>query len=193
MARFEDDLLSVKTMTKQSYDGLKESQNGVMVAFFLQKDVAQKLALPDGERADDLHMTLVLLPERGKYVEPLRDPFVSPRILRGTLSVFASLHAPLSATISGIGCFRPKEGNGVFYASVDAPGLEAFRHDLLETLSGIGYEQASEHGFTPHITLQYMEPYTLISTQWLPALPLFFDTLSLAVGMDRYHFRLLGN
>lgn len=193
MARFEDDLLSVKTMTKQPYDGLKENATGVMVAFFLQRDVAQKLVLPDGERAEDLHMTLVLLPERGKYGEPLRDPFVSPRILRGTLGVFASLHAPLSAMVSGIGCFRSKEGKSVFYASVDVPGLEPFRHDLLETLSGIGYEQASEHGFTPHITLQYLEPYTLLPTQWLPPLPLLFDTLSLAVGMDRYHFRLLGN
>lgn len=68
---------------------------------------------------------------------------------------WASRQAPLTGRLSGYGVFHQEGGDKVLYASVDLPGLESAREDLVDTLSRFGIDLPGNHGFTPHLTLGY--------------------------------------
>lgn len=131
--------------------GKKEANHkGVMIALYPDPKVAQKLAVPEGEPADELHVTLLFFGEASDQTtnDLQKLDMASQRI--------AEQYAPVKANIGGLGRFytTDEDGNQAFYASVDSSSLTKLRQDLANSLVGM---YKDNHGFTAHMTLKYVK------------------------------------
>lgn len=161
--------------------------SGAMVAFMFSPDVANQLAVPGGEAAEDMHVTLAYLPDANEWTPDQRQAITQ------IVSAFARSHPALDGRLSGVGRFNAPPGEPEpVYASVDVPNLPAFRQALVHTLDDAGFEVSKEHGFTAHCTLAYLDPDTPTPVQRLGATPLLFDRLLLAIGDEQHTFLLSG-
>jgi 2'-5' RNA ligase len=162
---------------------------GVMVAFYLDTfspDAAVQLQVPGGETWDALHLTLAYL---GDTTDMGLDTETKLYYL---ISQFARSSDPLQGTISGIGLFNNAEegDSNAFYASFDSPALPNFRTRLIGMLQSNGIEPMLNHGFTPHITLQYVPKGEPIPNVELPAMPVIFSKVTVKWGDKRIDFNL---
>lgn len=155
-----------------------DNSTGAMVALYPSPEAAQQLALDGGEPVGELHLTLAYL---GKAAQ-VEDPERLAQVVQGV----AATTPPLKGEIAGKGHFTAGP-EPVTYASPDIPGLPTFHQRLIEALKGAGYEPATDHGFTPHITLAYehVDPD-------VPNLPLEFGDVCLVLGGQRQSFPLTG-
>lgn len=163
-----------------------QHHTGMMIAFMLDPDTAEQLALPGGEPVQDLHVTLA-------YLGDMQDVTIDGDMLKRELASFASEAMPLEGATGGLGRFTPSASSddlSPVIALVNVPGLQQWRADLVQRLEGIGVEVAKDFDFTPHITLAYIPSDADMPVETIPALPLVFDTLCLAVGDDHSFFRL---
>ncbi len=179
-----------------------QRHTGMMVAFMVKPEIAEQLALPDGEPVEDLHCTLCFLgdmydtPPQGKL-----SPATTSDLISVVLGAFAQGAKPLVGHVGGIGRFVNGGDSDAVVALVNAPGLQAFRRRLVDTLETAGYYVASDYDYLPHITLQYVDaseptpdvdlPGSMLADDggMLPA-ALIFDEICLAIGDDRYTFPL---
>jgi 2'-5' RNA ligase len=155
-----------------------------MVAFMLDLDTAKQLALPGGEPASILHVTLAFLGDKNE-VELDYDT------IRKTLAAFASESMPLQGTTGGVGRFSPSDssdGLSPIISLVNVPGLQKWRAALVQRLESIGVQVASDFDYTPHITLAYIPQNAPMPIESIPSIPLVFDRLCLAVGGDLTSF-----
>ncbi|MCX4799669.1 NAD(+)--rifampin ADP-ribosyltransferase [Streptomyces sp. NBC_01242] len=129
-----------------------DHSDGVMVAFVPPREVAEQLAREGGQPVEDLHVTLAYLGDVADYTpEQLK-------LLPQIVSSWAIRQKPVELRIGGTGKFNnPAEGQHVLYASVDIPGGAQLHADLARYLQGHGYKLPSEHGWTPHLTLAYVD------------------------------------
>lgn len=172
--------------------GATGTETSAMVALYPDATVAAALALPGGEETTALHVTLV-------YLGSTAVDDLDRNLVEAALLVYAAGAEPFDAQVSGVGRFTPGFPAGQqawpLYASVDSPALPEFRAKLLEVLDAAGFELEQDHGFSPHITLAYVEPplettAVTVLTRGVPPWPLHFDTIVLAWGSDRTIFRL---
>src|SRR5947209_457902 len=163
-----------------------EKHTGVMIALFLDKKTAKKLAISDGEPASDLHITLAFLGNQ-------EDIDLDVPALKKLLAGYASEAIPLTGTTSGVGRFSPSEssdGLSPVYASVNIPGIQKFRSDLVQQLEASNIDIANDFEYTPHCTLIYVDKDAPTPIDSVPVLDLTFDELWLCVGDDRYSFAI---
>lgn len=155
---------------------------GAMVAFFPALADARALAIAGGEQVADLHITLAFLGDASDLSSDQQ------KALKETVKTYAALTPrPLSGRISGIGRLTnvPDGQPTPVYASVDIPGLPAWREGLMNALKRAGISINEQHGFTPHITLAYIdadEPMPVISA---PELEMTFSQVSIALADNR--------
>lgn len=157
---------------------------GVMVALYPDAKTASALALDGGEPSTELHVTLAYL---GKAVD-----LANPDALAAAVQMFASSAPALDGEVSGIGRFTAADDEHVLYASVDVPALPSFRERLVAVIEAAGVEVNKAHGFTPHMTLSYIDPEDPTPELIPDAVPLHFDSIYLVVGEHVERFRLLG-
>jgi 2'-5' RNA ligase len=168
-----------------------QQHTGMMVAFMLDPTIAQQIALPDGEKPEDLHCTLVFM---GDMYDPTRpgklNPVTTLDVLKTALSAFAGGTTPVTGRIGGIGRFvNPNDDTSPIVASINAPGLQEWRRRLVSVLDAAGYYVADDYDFVPHVTLEYVPDDAPMPIDDIPAnIYLTFDTLCLAIGDDRYYF-----
>lgn len=156
-----------------------DTHTGAMVALYPPPDVAQQLAQPGGEPADELHVTLA-------YLGPAANIEDTDR-LRQAVAEFAARTAPISGHISGTGKFTAGPAP-VTYASVDLPTLAAARERLVFDLSRTAWLEVSrEHGFTPHITLAYDDRHITAENTAVT-----FDKVTLSLAGERTEYALSG-
>lgn len=163
----------------------KELRQGVMLALYPQKSVANKIAIPNKEEASELHITLLYF---GK-VDALDDAVIST--VRAVASSLSSFQAPIKGLLSGLGRFytTDSDGNQAFYASLDSPEVTDLRNKLAEQLSGLF---STDHGFTPHMTLAYVKPDEANPIDlWTPE-PVTFNGLHLVVAGEDEIFPFIG-
>lgn len=161
-----------------------------MIALYPPADLAATLALPDGLAPDDLHVTLIYLGPASE-VGDLDD-------LSSIIEDIATFNPPLVGEIGGLGTFFGAEdpdenGQDPVVALIDVDGLSGLRAALLAALNDQGFDQASSHDFTPHMTLAYEEPGAPLPTSSLGAkLPVdvTFRELVLVVGDQKTPFSL---
>lgn len=169
-------------------EGKKKRQNkGLMVAFWLPKETADALALPDGEPPDQLHLTLAF---HGNADELGKEKIAS--ILKAVETV-AKQHPPLEGVLSGIGRFNASESSGskdVVYLSFDAPALPHFRQELVNALTKADVPPYNNHGFTPHITLAYIDKDAPTPIQRTENHAVRFDKIVVTVGDEHHPFDL---
>lgn len=158
---------------------------GVIVVLSLPKTVSAALAVPNGVPAADLHVTLAYLGSTLELGEARLEA------VRDTVAKLAARTPALSGRVTGVGRFSREDGLDVAYISVDAPELPAFREALLcELAEGAGLETDSRYGFTPHVTLAFVEvdqdhPYDRVEP-----LSFAFDTLEVWAGPRRDVFAM---
>ncbi len=170
---------------------LQESGNGntgIMIALYPSAEIARQIALSgsEAEPLEELHVTLAYLGDSAdmlpSHCEDLQD----------LVEAFAANAPPLSGVISGIGRFTtvPDGEPTPFYASVDIPGLPAWRERLVRSLLSEDFPVVQNHGYTPHITLAYLPKDAPMPITSIPGLELRFDTVWLVVGDARYCYGL---
>jgi len=163
---------------------------GVMVALFPSAEVAAQLsAMPGVDMPPGaLHVTLAYL---GK-VDTLSDVQIASVIV--ATQKLAKYSEPIVGSINGVGRFNASgssDGKDLVYAVVNLPGLDKMRSKLMEALDECDCEVSSEHGYTPHMTLAYVDAGSASPIDMLPTIPLRIDSLSIAVGGKRVDFPLL--
>jgi len=179
------------------FDGVVEDQQhtGMMIAFMLDPETAEQLAIPGGEPADALHVTIAFLGDSADETLP-RNPAQKNDDLAAMQHIIASVasqESPLQGTIGGLGRFAAStdsDSKDPVIALVDMPGLVELRMRLVSELQAGGFFVASNHGYTPHVTLAYIDTDTPMPIESIPSLPLTFGTVCLAIGDTNYYFKL---
>lgn len=180
---------SLRAQYPQYFEATEDAPDpdtGVMVALFIPPEVASGLAIDGGEHFADLHVTLCYL---GRISEVGSDRIDQ---LRSLLAVVASSYGALSGTIGGTGRFPASissDGMGVLYAGVDVPGLVELRQAIVGNLECSGFSYKKDHGFTPHVTLSYVDPSSPMG-EVLESRPVAFEAIYLAMGDERIMFPL---
>ena len=155
--------------------------SGVMIAFHVPSDIAQKIAVANGEK--DLHLTLIYLGDSTELDN--KDE------LKEQLELFSGAWASIKGKIRGFGRWPASsnsDGKEIVYASYDAPFLPGFRQALAEIL---GYKP-QEHGFIPHITLAYVPENEATPIDRIDEIDLIFDAIYLHWGDEVTEYGLDG-
>ena len=156
--------------------------SGLMVGMRLPEAVAQAVAFPEGEKPEDMHVTLAYI---GKLSE--LPPDAAERARQAAAAV-AEKFRPLSGKLGGVGRFAASEhsdGKDVFYLSVDVPGLDQLRNELVQQLQRVDLAPRADHGFNPHVTLKYLEPSELNPIEAIEPLEISFDSLTVSAGPEQ--------
>lgn len=175
-----------REMERSAAPQAREDDPGVMIALYPAPELARELALPGGEAPEELHVTLAYLGRRSEV--ELR---VGLDKLAQALRLVTS--PALQGVLGGVGRFSASEtsdGKDVVYASVDVPGLVELRQAVLVALDIVGAEASAAHGFTPHLTLQYVDPAAENPLLRLAPRPVRFTDFYLVVGGARLAFPL---
>ncbi len=122
---------------------------GVMVALYPPKRLADKLAVEGGTEPKAIHCTLLYFEDK----QADRDDW---DLLSDAVSKVAAKHDKLKGHIAGAGRFVNEESD-VAYASLDAPGINELRQDLLEAAEKAGFPVSKSHSFSPHLTTIYLD------------------------------------
>lgn len=128
--------------------------SGVMVALYPSKALCEELAVEGGEERKALHVTILYFEDKAAD----RDDWHK---LSEAVERVAARHPKLKGHIGGAGRFV-QEDSDVAYASVDLPGVNELRQDLLEEAEKAGFPVSRKHGFAAHVTTKYIakdEPY----------------------------------
>lgn len=137
-----------KLLDDEDYAESLVAETSMMVALALPPQLAADLAIPGGEEAEELHITLAIVKDaRASDIATARE------CVRECLKSYGSLRG----SIAGYGRFYGKDGHGdVVWASPDIPGLPKLRQAVVDALEENGLYPAADHGYTPHITLAYV-------------------------------------
>ena len=163
---------------------------GVAVVLPLPQELAQALALAGGLPAEDLHLTIGMIGRR--------DEMTDVQLAEALLAVRDAgiCCAPITATIGGIGRFMASDGSDakdVVYLSVDSPALLELRDEVEDALEARGLELQTDHGFTPHITLAYIDPGAAMPLDSIEPQSVTFAVLALWAGPQRSVVALIGS
>ena len=160
----------------------ERSGDSLFVALWLDAGVADQLKVSGGVAPEDMHVTL----HYGGSLDELGDLGVA----RATTFIEQALFwkEPVEGTISGYGRFNASEtsdAKDVFYASVDIPKLADLRHCVTRALNQAGVMTDEKHGFTPHVTLAYLDPGDPNPVDEIPSIPVRFEKVTLVAGSRR--------
>ncbi len=167
-----------------------DAHPGAMVALMLSPDQQQQIRDAAGiADAEADHVTLA-------YLAPDAADLLSAKnsILRGLVNV-ACCTPPLNGEIGGVARFAASESSDnqdVIVALYDSPDLPDLYAGVIECLEMCGVAPASDHGFTPHITLAYLAPDAPTPIETLPRLPLPIAALTIVWGGERIDLPLTG-
>jgi 2'-5' RNA ligase len=145
-----------------------------MIALYPPPAAAGKLAVADGLDAEGMHVTIA-------YTGDAAD--VDRKALKAVAKALAS-RAPFTATISGHARFTGGDKD-VIVALVDSPELETLRSDARKALDAAGIAVPSEHGFTPHLSIQYCGQDDADPVGRLASFPVKFGAVSAVHGKKR--------
>jgi 2'-5' RNA ligase/GNAT superfamily N-acetyltransferase/ADP-ribose pyrophosphatase YjhB (NUDIX family) len=152
--------------------------DGIMVALYPDPELAVELSLNKGEEPKQLHLTLAYL---GNVSEHGNDPSAVLDAVRK----WAENCPPLQGEISGYGKFVGGD-EPVTYASVDLPDLPEQRQALVDALGRTPCPAKEDHGYTPHITLDYASRRPKIEKP----IPVSFGEVHVVWGLEDYSLPL---
>lgn len=172
-----------------------QHNTGMMLALMIDPEVAQQMAIPGGELANQLHITLAYLGDmEDEPADALYRPHTHRDMIEQPITAVTSTAQPLAGVFGGIGRFYPAETDTTpVIALVDIPGLSEFRNELVAALKQANYFIADNHGYTPHCTLAYIDQSAPMPAASIPPLDLRFDAVWLCIGDERIPFRLGGD
>lgn len=178
VAPLSADLLPSPAMVLAEAAPGDDTSTMAMVALYPTPDRAKELALRGGEKPDQLHLTLAFLGKtKGLDFEKAK----------ATVEAWAKATPPLRGKLSGVGHFDLGKGDAVTYRSVDLPDLPAPRELLVKALDKGGTPASTDHGFTPHMSIDYRVRRPEIKQE-----PIAFPAVTLMWGDERTDFKLTG-
>jgi len=168
---------------------LAEKHTSVIVALWLPENKSKKLSLSESELPENskpepvsnLHITLLYI---GK-ADALKD---KRKLIEAALETIASKYSTIKGMVQGVGCFSGDGETKPFYASYDSPELPEIRQELVSVIESLGVELDKTHGFTPHITLAYLEKDAELPNVNIPDVPIDFDGFTLAWAGEKKHY-----
>jgi len=177
--------------TKAELFQVEGQHTGLLVAIWLDAPLAAQLAIPGGEPADQLHITLCYCGD----ANAMTDVQIGRAI--AAVAESAAMWGPLTGQIAGVGRFNASDssdGKDVFYANVDVPGLAEMRQMLASTLEYMAdCPPLSNHGYTPHITLAYIDAGADLPMQRIESQPITIRSIWVGVGDRRTEIQLTGD
>lgn len=169
--------------TGESQLWLAERQpTGFLVALWLDSEVAGKLAIEGGESADSLHITLAYVHDANEI-----DELTQARVIAAVYEEVKYTEAP-TGTLAGYGRFHASDssdGQDVFYLTPDVPRLVDLRQRIVSCLSSNGLSVSEAHGYTPHITVSYIDPEDNNPTYAVSDVKLNFSSVTVMSGTRR--------
>lgn len=163
--------------------------NGVMLSFFLPEDLAKKHAVPGGEKAEDLHVTLTYF---GKLGDVGMDDLPA---LEDAVEAFCKKHAPIALTFSGVGIFPASlqsDGKDVAYLGVHSDKIQDFRKKLVDEVEAAGCVPKKNFGYNPHVSLKMISPQAPHLIASPETTTHVFDEITLSIGGARKTYKLSG-
>lgn len=167
--------------------------SGVMVAFMVPPDVAERLAWDGGEPADELHVTLAFLGDRADMMPRQQER------LQAVVREYADEHEPCIIEIKGVGTFPPSpssDGKTPIFADVDSPALQRWRAGLVDALKAAHLPlDETFKDYHPHITLKYADkseplapPHTV--KEAIKGLSFAANRITVALGDEQSDYRV---
>lgn len=135
-------------------DFLIESGNhpGLMIAYQVPLDIAEKLAIPGGESPEDLHVTIIYLGKEINNNNILK--------IKNMVRNLCQREYKFPGFFSKLDTFPPSEPSDektVLFAKCEAVGLHGFRQKVLKGLKKIGIAFTETFPvYQPHCTLAYI-------------------------------------
>lgn len=143
-----------KQATLEMQAAAVDNSGGVMVAFVPPREIAEQIAQEGGQPVEDLHVTLAYLGNAADYSDDQLQAL--PRLV----SSWAVHQKPVTLRVGGVLKFNNAfKGQHVLGASIDIPGGAQMHASLARFLQDRGYRLPSEHGWTPHMTLRYVNEH----------------------------------
>lgn len=161
-----------------TYDLSMEAPTGVIVAWFLPRYLADMIAIPGGESAADLHITLAYL---GDVASLSLD---DQRKLVGVVGEVVVRWAPMHGYLSGTGTFE-SEGDTPFWVGVDVPGLSDLHTALVDAVKEAGINIEVQESYTPHVTVAYLPEGAEKPPMDFGQVDVSINELTVAVGPQR--------
>lgn len=152
-----------------------------VISLYLPEDVAQKIAISDGEEPEDLHITLAYLGD--DVAEDKINKLVS------LLSEFAESQQDIVGKLNGVARFTEEEPNP-FVLLFDSAQVVKARQCLIGALEFNDVWYSVDHGFIPHVTITYLEPADENPFNEFETLDVTLATLTLDIGDQRWDFPL---
>lgn len=140
-----------------------------MIALYPRPEEASVLAAVGSEPPDELHVTLIYFDHS--------DVAADPGSLEEAVRAVAASHEPLVGKVGGIGAFQ---GQGERHPSIlipNVPGLVELQQAVTSEIEDAGYQNGSQHGFNPHITVDWTDDPQPPGPEALGE-PLHFDGLA---------------
>lgn len=159
---------------------------GAMVAVYLGSDAAAQVAVPGGEPATDLHVTLAFLGDDVAQLDTTVDQVAE------VLTAVAADRPPLTGSIAGAGRFIGTDGTDAVWSAVDVVGLDELRVAVVAALEAAGIPVDTTHGFTPHVTVAYVPTGADAPATTTDPVEISFDELTLAWADARTTYALGG-
>ena len=156
--------------------------DGAMVALYIPENVGNEIKVKGGEPVDDLHITLAYFTDAAA---DRNDWDEAEKIVEQ----FSKQYDAFTGKVGGFGVFHQPDGD-VLWATCDIPGINEFRHELVEALEDAGFNVSKEHSFTPHITLKYEHDGKLPKLKKETSVK--FDALYLTVAKERNEHKFTG-
>jgi 2'-5' RNA ligase len=169
---------------------IAKKYTSVIVALWLKDKDASKIALSDNdidsgscEPKDNFHITLLYVGD----AEALKD---KKEMIQTAVETFAKKHKPITGVVGGVGCFNGDEKGKPFYASFDSPDLNEVVQSLTSMMESLDIELDKTHGFTPHITLAYLDSDSALPNIDFANHKVTFDSITLAWAGEQFHYDL---
>jgi 2'-5' RNA ligase len=177
------------------YRHAKGHYTTAIVALYVPSSVGKKIILDkkecdeysDLEGLSDLHITLCYLGE----IADIKD---KKDVIESVVAATAKQYENLTGEISGRGIFNSEnsDGDSPVYASVDCPNLSEFREKLVSNLENAGIEIGKDHGFTPHITLGWLDYDQVAPMFQVKNVDVKFNQVTISWGEKPIHFKFGG-
>lgn len=169
----------------------QEPPSGAAIALLVPEEITQALREAVGdETAEADHLTLL-------YLGQADDLAAHKANILQSLALWCQVEHPVTGVIGGYGRFTNTESDDgdAVWAAFDSPEMPRLRESLGTELE---YMQAvlgvvlppPNHGFTPHITLFYLDPAAEMPTLDLPPLAFTFTEVALLWGGEQTVLRL---
>lgn len=174
-------------MTPADLVAAARQHDGAMIALVPTAADAERLALPGGEPADQLHLTLAYLGKADDWDEQQRQALIE--LVRQQ----AATHPPVEGTAFGAAHWNPNSEYPAWVLNVGGDSLTPTHAGVWQALLAGDWTLPAQHSpWLAHLCLSYDDDPTLVTAMEQRLGPVTFDRLRVAFAEKHVDFPLTG-